>query len=92
MLRVFLALSVVAMLAGQQSNEAYPGQSNHAKPPEGWVCEHPTIGVTAPEHTCNCERHCDENGKVVEDRECQSWCWPDSCKCGMSKGAAAGCK
>lgn len=93
MTRLFLALSVALALAGQQSDEAYPGQSNHAQPPSGWTCEHQNTALSVPpEHTCSCERHCDENGKIVEDQKCQAWCWPDSCKCGMCKGAAASCK
>lgn len=68
--------------------EAYPGQSQHAQPPEGWFCEHPTpetLETMDPAHICNCERSCDESGTVREDNmRCSVACHPDSCKCPVS--------
>ena len=76
----------------QVASEPYPGQSGHAQPPDGWVCLHQDANLSVPAaHVCSCEKHCDENGKVVEDRECAVWCWGDHCHCEMSKGAKAAC-
>lgn len=78
------ALAAALLLAFQTAaQEPYPGQSNHAKPPDGWTCEHQNIDLSVPpEHACNCERSCDqETGKIVEDQTCTVFCHSDSCRC-----------
>lgn len=96
-LRYFvLAFALVASVAaGVQEREAYPGQSGHAKPPEGWQCSnHPN----APkDHKCECKKTCakptDEDGNAVEgpmvvteDTKCKVWCHKDHCACPVKCG------
>jgi hypothetical protein len=84
---LLFALTVAAVL--QRPEEPYPGQSQHGQPPEGWFCEHQNYALSVPaSHACSCERSCDENGAVVEDKKCTTWCWPKSCKCDMSNTKA----
>jgi hypothetical protein len=83
------AILLVALLAlgAQQSNEAYPGQSNHAEPPAGWMCHRPPVDLSGDQsHWCSCERSCDPETQVVHtDKRCATYCWEKkSCACGMS--------
>lgn len=78
LLALLLALQVT-----EPPREAYPGQSEHAKPPDGWFCEVQNYDLSVPrDHVCSCERMCDETtGAVREDRNCSVYCWPAACKC-----------
>lgn len=70
-----------------QAPELYPGQHQHALPPEGWFCERQNIELSVPaEHVCTCERMYDPVDPTVvrEDRECSVWCHADRCKCGIA--------
>jgi hypothetical protein len=85
-----LALLTLALLL-QNPDEPYPGQGSHQPPPDGWFCEHQNYTLTVPEaHACNCERGCDANGAVVEDKTCTVYCHADHCHCGMAN--KQGCK
>ena len=63
--------------------EAYPGQHDHAVPPEGWQCMRPPVDLKGDQsHWCSCERVCDTETQVVhEDMKCQVWCHMDHCTC-----------
>ena len=65
--------------------EQYPGQHDHAQPPEGWMCHQPPIDLSGDQtHWCSCERSCDEETQVVhEDEKCTTNCHSDHCKCPM---------
>ena len=85
-------LFIVALLLVQttQAPERYPGQATHQPPPEGWMCRPQNYEMTVPaEHVCNCERMCDsDTGKIIEDKKCETWCYPKSCLCDMSNKQA----
>lgn len=92
---VALAFALVVSLAsGGQEREQYPGQSGHAKPPEGWACtNHPSADRN---HKCDCVRKCvpemDEEGNptgkqtVQEDAKCGAYCHPEHCACPVKCG------
>ena len=83
-------LCLLLLLQTATPPEDYPGQSNHAAPPAGWMCEPQNYELSVPpEHACTCERMCDsETGKVIEDKRCKVWCHPDACKCIISNKTA----
>ena len=84
------SLFLVVALMMQVSSEPYPGQGEHAKPPDGWMCEPQNYELSVPvAHVCNCERMYDDNTKsVIEDRECTVFCHADHCACPMSNDPA----
>lgn len=84
-MRAILLLLLVVGAAQQQPDEPYPGRDRHAKPPEGWFCQHQTPDLTVPPaHVCVCERACDpETGLTTEDRSCTVYCHRDHCHCGQ---------
>ena len=73
-------LGLVAVFG--QSDEAYPGQSQHQMPPKDWFCS-PTDA--RPEHVCHCKRMdytdpvCDS--PPDEDKTCTVWCHAQACRC-----------
>ena len=72
--------------------ELYPGQHEHALPPEGWFCERQNVALSIPpEHACTCERMFDPTDPTIvrEDRHCSVFCHADRCKCGIA-GKPAG--
>lgn len=72
--------------------EDYPGQHDHAQPPDGWMCEHQNYELSVPPaHACNCERSCDtESGRVIEDKQCKVYCHMDHCHCQIANESACG--
>ena len=75
-------LLLVLLLMAQAPSEPYPGQGEHAKPPEGWMCEPQNYDLSVPrDHVCSCERTQNENGAIMEDKQCTVWCHMDHCKC-----------
>lgn len=78
---------VVAVLAmAAQQPERYPGQRDHAVPPDGWMCAPQNLQRTIPlDHVCTCLPHCYTDGtgvqRVQEDPKCQVWCHPSHCSC-----------
>lgn len=90
-----LLLAVLSLGVQGQTPEAYPGQHDHEKPPEGWYCEPQTPRYTIPpDHVCACRRmeitevttgECvknpDGSNYVTEDPKCAVWCHKDHCKC-----------
>ena len=75
-------LILAILLAAQTTQEPYPGQSEHQKPPEGWVCMPQNYELSVPEaHACSCERSYNDQGAIVEDKECTVWCHMDHCTC-----------
>lgn len=85
-----LLFAVVLALSMQQPDEPYPGQGQHAKPPDGWYCEHQNFQLSVPAaHACNCERMCNpDTGAVIEDQKCTVFCHADHCHCTISNKAA----
>lgn len=82
-------LWLTLLLVFQTTPEDYPGQRDHAMPPAGWMCMPQNYELNVPpDHACNCERSCDETGKVVEDRKCKVWCHADHCSCTISNQKA----
>jgi hypothetical protein len=76
-------------LAQPPAPEAYPGQSEHAKPPADWFCSrHPNVSKDDA-HYCDCYRECkeeqNEDGTTriapVESNKCKVWCHQDHCSC-----------
>lgn len=71
-----IAVSAVApQETAPERHEDYPGQSQHARPPDGWYCS-----VTAKdEHHCECHRvpqpgeFCPES--EPDPVECKTYCW-----------------
>lgn len=66
--------------------EQYPGQGNHAQPPEGWMCEPKTKRpAPPPDRACLCHMQCQKDANGVEfwqpDPQCSSWCWEKQCAC-----------
>ena len=63
--------------------EAFPGQHDHATPPEGWQCVRPPADLKGDQsHWCSCERVCDQETQVVhEDMKCAVYCHMDHCTC-----------
>jgi hypothetical protein len=63
--------------------EAYPGQHDHAVPPEGWQCMRAPADLQGDQdHWCSCERTCDQETQVVhEDKKCAVYCHMDHCTC-----------
>jgi hypothetical protein len=72
----------------QDTQEAYPGQSKHGKPPAGWFCQPPAKGV-AKEHACSCKPMSQASREdpqccateVTEDVFCTVFCHKDHCLC-----------
>lgn len=83
---VLMTLSLVA----QQTDEPYPGQGQHAQPPEGWFCEHQNYELTVPPaHACSCERSCSpETGTIIEDQKCTVYCHASHCHCHVANQKA----
>lgn len=90
----YLALAfalVASFVSGGQ--EQFPGQGEHAKPPEGWACDH---NAKDDAHKCSCVRKCvpdtDEDGNplrtqhVQEDQKCGAYCHPEHCHCEVKCG------
>ena len=78
---LFLALQVA------EPPEPYPGQRNHAEPPEGCNCHNPPIDLKGDQAKwCGCERTCDAETQVIHaDKECLTWCWEHKhCDCPMA--------
>ena len=71
---------------GDDEPEAYPGQHDHAQPPDGWTCHMPPADLSGDQaHWCNCERSCDQETQVIhEDKQCKTFCHGDHCTCPMS--------
>ena len=84
-MRTTLLLLALLLLPIQQP-EDYPGQANHATPPEGWMCQPQNIELSVPaDHVCNCERMYDaETNRVIEDATCSVYCHMDHCACAIS--------
>ena len=68
--------------------EAFPGQHDHATPPDGWQCERAPSDLgghdpnSDPTKWCSCERNCDVETQVVhEDMDCKVYCHMDHCTC-----------
>lgn len=75
-----------------QPPEAYPGQHEHARPPEDFFCKRQTTALDVPpEQACTCERMFspDDPNVVLEDRHCTVWCHADKYACGISGGQHA---
>lgn len=71
-----IGIQAVAPQEGKpERHEDYPGQSSHAKPPDGWYCSY----TAKDEHHCDCKRVptagelCEESEPDVA--ECKVWCW-----------------
>lgn len=70
------------------NGEAYPGQSRHQQPPDGWFCYQ---ADQKPEHlpaahVCKCNRRCPAHPtdpEPPEDAACSVYCWKSYCRCGM---------
>lgn len=79
----YLLSIIVFAVTIQTPQEQYPGQSEHATPPDGWMCEHQNYELTVPvDHMCNCERmYSEEENRVIEDKQCSVYCHMDHCKC-----------
>lgn len=77
--------SVAPTAPVDDSPEAYPGQHDHARPPDGWTCHRPPVDLSGDQtHWCACERTCDPDTQVVhEDKACAVYCHADRCSCGM---------
>src|SRR5947208_422546 len=97
-MRVLSMSALAVMFALQQPApspsfppEPYPGQANHAQPPEGWHCL--STDAEGPAHQCACPgMKQDPMCPVMEtpsDNElhrgkCATWCFRDHCFCTMS--------
>lgn len=81
-----LLVTLALALTSFQEPEPYPGQREHAVPPDGWMCEHQNYTLTVPvDHACNCERSCDgETGQVIEESQCLVYCHASHCSCPVS--------
>ena len=85
----YLLLALLLAPQATTLREDYPGQRAHGQPPDGWMCVHQNYELSVPvDHACNCERICDDSGKVVEDQQCKVWCHADHCSCEMSNKQA----
>jgi hypothetical protein len=81
MLRIITTVLLGFAVLAQQP-EPYPGQNQHAEPPAGWVCQHQNYELSVPpDHACACERGCDEQGVLHEDKQCKVYCHADHCTC-----------
>lgn len=91
-MRILCLALLLALQVTQEPHEAYPGQSEHRAPPEGWFCEMQNYELSVPpEHVCSCEHMCDEaTGQIIESRDCAVFCHPLSCKCPV--GHSDNCK
>jgi hypothetical protein len=90
--KAYLFIALLSVLVQQAPTpEPYPGQRDHAAPPDGWFCS-PTAKVKA--HECHCKRMgyttkddplCEDPGvQVTEDQKCTVWCHKDHCLCPMT--------
>lgn len=91
-MRLLLTLMLSAVLVAQ-TPEAYPGQHQHATPPEGWLCAPANSpNFVPPDHQCACKRMVQENDDgcmknpdgsmhVLEDPSCAVFCHMKSCSC-----------
>lgn len=76
------ALPPLPAAPAQQVAEPYPGQSNHAEPPNDWFCERQNYELNIPQaHVCSCEHGCDAEGVRHEDKKCTVFCHADHCHC-----------
>lgn len=83
-------LLAFAVGAFAQGTEPYPGQRNHAEPPDGWTCSRE---ATDKAHLCFCkgmkDNHdpmctkppADEEEDASEDPTCTVFCHKDHCAC-----------
>lgn len=87
----FIALLLTGQATGQQPPEAYPGQREHAKPPDGFQCTIPQLAKDKA-HACSCRRMvknpegdkcCEtvERSEAPEDPKCTVYCHKDHCTC-----------
>lgn len=75
--------------------EAYPGQREHRKPPDGWFC---SATDKREAHKCQCKRMSTPTAEdpnccttpVVEDTKCTVYCHPSHCLCPTKCDAGAG--
>jgi hypothetical protein len=83
------AAGLSAYVYANAQQEAYPGQSEHEKPPADWFCSrHPNVPKDDA-HYCDCFRECkeeqNEDGTTrvapVESNKCKVWCHQDHCTC-----------
>lgn len=93
-LAVLMAVATGAQV--RQEPEAYPGQREHAKPPDGWFCAVPSQAKDRA-HACQCKRmaqptaedKCCEKTKpeeIREDTKCKVYCHKDHCTCPVQCG------
>jgi len=80
---MYKAAILAIFLLAQTPTEQYPGQHDHAAPPEGWMCEHQNYELSVPrDHMCSCERmFSEEENRVIEDKQCSVYCHMDHCTC-----------
>lgn len=85
-MRTLFVLAAFAVMVAQEPAEPYPGQRNHAQPPDGWNCYRPPVDLQGDQsHWCSCERICDQDTQVVhEDKQCSVYCHMDHCTCPVS--------
>ena len=78
---ILFALILGFSLQSVEQPEDYPGQHQHALPPEGWYCS--ATAKDAP-HKCQCKRMAagqDCETITAEDPQCKVWCHADRCRC-----------
>ncbi len=83
---VLAVISLAAQRPAPGKPEQYPGQSSHAKPPDGWMCSPKnTQPAPPPDHACLCHMECEKaaNGEEMwkPDPQCSAFCFEKSCSC-----------
>jgi len=63
---------VLAFALNQAPQEDYPGQSQHAKPPNDWFCSH---DATDGAHKCSCHRVMQQCDLEPAAPDCKAYCF-----------------
>jgi len=75
-----------ALALAQEKPEQYPGQKDHAKPPDDWFC---SAGANTPaDHKCACKNMPKDPKDPIcavyeneDDPQCSAYCHKDHCAC-----------
>lgn len=89
-MKTWIAAALVGMslgiVAAQQAPEQYPGQRDHAMPPEGWECN--GAPGTPADHKCACSNMPKDSKDPIcavfenaDDPKCSVYCHKDHCAC-----------
>jgi hypothetical protein len=85
---ILLGVSLGVVLA-QEKPEQYPGQKDHAAPPDNWFCS--GAPNTPADHKCACKNMPKDPKDPIcavyeneDDPQCSSWCHREKCACKAS--------